>query len=133
MLDRFNLIVSLGSELDCSLVIEICQQLIFDPNHHPAICGHHGIMDALVKVATTEPVTNREAYATALGVVLELLATNNCKYFVPFSALLLPAMVKLANRTTNDELKSRLATAIVNFSSTILENESYWQISSLTE
>jgi hypothetical protein len=133
MLDRLHLTVSLGSDLDCCLVTEICQQLIFDPDHHPAICGHHGIMDALVNVATTEPVTNREAYTTALGVVLELLRSNNCKYFVPFSDLLLPAMVKLANRTTNEEMKSRLATAIVDFSSAILENESYWQISSLTE
>jgi hypothetical protein len=90
-------------------------------------------MDALVKVATTEPVTNREAHTIALGVVLELCASNNCKYFVPFSALLLPAMVKFANRTTNDEMKSRLTTVIVDFSSAILANDSYWQTSSLTE
>jgi hypothetical protein len=120
MLDSFSFIVTHGSDADCCSVTEICEQIVFDNQNHAAFCANAAILPSLVRLLTVEPVTNRVAYTRAVCVVLELMATR-LDHFVQFSKFLLPWLVKVANRTSDEDMKACLVSTIIRFSSAILK------------
>lgn len=120
MIESFSLIVTHGSDADCCLVVEISKQIVFETRNHASFCGQSEILAALVRLVTTEPITNRAAYTLAIGVLLDLTSTQLVR-FLPYSNVLLPWLVKLANRTSDEDMKARLISTIVRLSSAILE------------
>lgn len=121
MLQTFSLIIAHGSDSDCCLVTEICKQIVFDAQNHEALCSNSDILASMVCMVTTEPVRNRAAFTIIVDILLELMAKSQIDHFLQFSNVLLPRLVKLANRTSDDFTKERLVSTIVRYSSAILK------------
>lgn len=120
MLERFCLIVTHGCNADCFSVTEICKQIVFENQYHATFCSNLSILSAFVCFVSTEPAPNRAAYTVAVGVLLDLMATQ-LNHFLQFSDLLLPWLVKMANRTSDENLNARFVSTIIRYSSAILD------------
>jgi hypothetical protein len=120
LLESMSLIICHGSEKDCLSVLQISKQLVFDSANHKQFLEHDAFPSALVRFLTTEPMKHRPAFVVAIEVLLNLLSEENARCFVPHSGLL-PWMVALANRTSSEDLKARLISAIIQLSSVILD------------
>lgn len=120
VLNRFSTIISHGSDSDCCAVTQICKQLLFDENAYLSFCGNVAILNSFVQLATSKHISNRGAYIVTVEILLRLLSFDVYFYFLPFSSVLLPWLVNLANRTSNDAVKESLISAIVGYSTALL-------------
>jgi hypothetical protein len=104
------------------LALSICQHLVFDHRTHQLLCEHEGFADALVTLLGSESKSVL-ASAAVIDVVLQLLESSCAFYFQPLRSCLLPLLVRTANRTTEQKIKTRIVAVIVRFSSMILEEK----------
>ena len=120
LLENFSLIISYGSDNDCTDSLNVVRYCAGNELHHPALCQSR-VIQSLVDQVTKDEITNQTAFTTSVGAILELLSNNdNLRCFVPYPDLL-PCLVNLANvNTSNEELKQKLVSATVRLSSAIL-------------
>jgi hypothetical protein len=121
IMENFSLIITYGSDADCNDSMKVLRLLARNPIHHRSLCTSSTFLDALVRLITTEEVTNLDAFVGGIDTCLALLENNdNVRYFLPYPDLL-PVLVALANTTAPDEeLKKKLVSAIIRLSSALL-------------
>jgi hypothetical protein len=121
IMENFSLIITYGSDDDCTASMNVLRLLARNPAHRRSLCQSSTFLNALVRFVTKEEVTNRDAYVGGIETCLALLEDNdNVRSFLPYPDLL-PFFVALANTTApDDEAKPRLVSAIIRLSSALL-------------
>ena len=120
LLENFSLIISYGSDNDCTDSLNVVRYCAGNGSHHPALCQSR-VVQSLVDQVTKDEITNQTTFISSVDAVLELLSNDdNLRCFLPYPDLL-PCLVNLANvNTSNEELTQKLVSATVRLSSAIL-------------
>jgi hypothetical protein len=122
LLDTFKLIITSGSDGDCTTVMQICRQLVLSDGVPQLFCSHSAFLSSLVNLVIQEPVTNRSAFINAVEVALALMQIDDqLPCFLEFIDLL-PWLVTFANRTSDEEVKEKLIATVIRFASAKLEH-----------
>ena len=124
LLDSLCILISNGSPEDCANALQLCRQIVAEDAAKACMCKHKLFLQRLVSLVATVPVNNRPAYINAVEVILELLESHErLLVFLPFPEVL-PWLVGLANRTSDDALKARLVSTVLRFAKAKLEKHS---------
>jgi len=124
LLDSLCILISNGSPEDCANAMQLCRQIAAKDAAKAFMCQHKLFLLRLVSLVSTVPVRNRPAYINAVEVMLTLLESDERLIaFLSFSEVL-PCMVSLANRTSDDALRARLVSTVLRFAKATLENRS---------
>jgi len=125
LLDNVSYIMTHGSNRDCSSAMYLCKQLLFHDRNRETFCKHESFLSCLARLVTNESITNRTAYINAVVILLDLMVNKETgqipEEFEKFKRVLIPWLIKFANRTSNEDLKKRVVEAIIRFSSSLLQ------------
>jgi hypothetical protein len=123
LVDRLGYALRHGSKSDLENAVKVSKQLVvFHPDTHVAFCGDAKYVGSLVMLVTQEPLRRLVTYGDAVDVLLELMSVpKQILPFVPHDEKLLPWLVRLASRTSDDELKRRAGSTIIRYSTILLK------------
>ncbi|KAL7569889.1 hypothetical protein ACA910_008556 [Epithemia clementina (nom. ined.)] len=123
-LDKLAEIISNGTSHDCSEAMQVCRQLASEDGTAPILCMNKSFISAIVDLVTREPIENRSAYINGVHIMIALMSDDsNMKTFLPFKRLL-PWLIELANRTSDDDMKQQLVSVIIRFTVAKLDEKS---------
>ena len=115
LLDSLCILISNGSPEDCADSMQLCRQIVAEEAGKACMCKHKLFLQRLVSLVSTTPIKNRPAFINGVEIMLDLLASEErLEVFLTFPSVL-PWMVGLANRTSDDTLKERLVSTILRF------------------
>lgn len=121
IIERFGYILLNGSENDCFETVQICKKLLLlNIDNHKLICSNQSLLQGLIQLIMKDKIDNKEAYKCGIDVILKLLQNESCiPYFLNYTNLL-PWLVRMANRTCDEQFKDDLIQAIILFTGAIL-------------
>ena len=114
-LDKLAVVLLTSSGEDCAEAMQICRQLSSEDGIPPLLCMNKSLVSVIVNLVTTEPIANRSAYINGVHIVIALMSDDsNLASFLQFNRLL-PWLVDLANRTSDEDMKQQLVSVIIRF------------------
>lgn len=120
LLDSFCILISNGSPEDCASSLQLCRQIAAEEAGQKCMYVHKLFLQRLVGFVIAFP-KNRPAFINAVDVILDLLESDEgLNAFLPFAEVL-PWLVRMANRTTDEALKERFVKTILRFGNSVLE------------
>lgn len=124
LLDSLCILISNGSPEDCADAMQLSRQIAAEEAAKVCMCKHRLFLKRLVSLVSTSPVKNRPAFINGVEIILDLLGSEeHLAVFLSFPSVL-PWMVGLANRTSEDTLKERLVSVILRFARAKLDMHS---------
>jgi hypothetical protein len=125
LLDSLSILISHGSPQDSKDATYLCHRILKEPSGMKCILEHGFLIRCLVNLAMDEQIKYRPAFINTINILLEMQACDNGLQCILKYPDTLPLMVKLAQRTTDQDLKRRLVTAIIRFTKAKLKEFSF--------
>lgn len=123
LLDVLCILISNGSPEDCTDSSLLCRRIVAEPSGKKCMLDHKLLISSLVSFLSGKEIRNRPAFINVVEVILDLQMSDEGLRVFLLCIDVLPFMIELANKTTNDDLKERLVDRILRLTRARLEDQ----------